>query len=344
MKKAKYWIVLTTLVFHFLVFSLAHSQTARQIAQKAFPSVVLLVMEDANGQPISMGSGFFVRGGVVATNQHVIERARGGYARIVGQKRKYDIRGTVGINNKMDLALLSIKGAKAPSLKFGKSSEVVVGDEVYAVGNPLGLEGTFSRGILSGIRQIGSETLFQITAPISPGSSGGPILNTQGKVVGVAMATFEGGQNLNFAIPVYYLSSLLSHIKPVKPLSVAKRPRKAKSVLDSLGGRSIEGVLGGQMTWDSFSQNGRYSFSLRNRLRVGIKNVYCLVVFYDRSGNPLDIDIVQFGGLMPARLAKRVTSKVDESVERLHTPEDFMPPRTPKSRVEFRILDFQIAE
>lgn len=342
MKKARYWIVLTTLVFHFLVFSLAHSQTARQIAQKTFPSVVLLVMEDANGQPISMGSGFFVRSVVVATNQHVIEGARGGYARIVGQKRKYDISGTVGINNKMDLALLSIKGAKAPSLKLGKSSEVVVGDEVYAVGNPLGLEGTFSRGIMSGIREIGSETLFQITAPISPGSSGGPILNTQGKVVGVAMATFEGGQNLNFAIPVYYLSSLLSHMKPFKPLSVAKRPRKSKSVLDSLGGRSIEGVQGGKLIWEwPTSQSGEYSFSLRNRLRNPVKDVYCLVVFYDRNKDPIDVDFVQYKGFIPAGLARRVTGEVHGSVQQLTTKSGH---ERPSTKVEFRVLDFKIVE
>jgi hypothetical protein len=342
MKKTRCWIVLTTLGFHFLVSSLAHSQTVRQIAQKTFPSVVLLVMEDTNGQVISMGSGFFARDGVVVTNHHVLKKARGGYARIVGQNRKYDIRGMVGINSKMDLALLSIKGAKAPSLKLGKSSEVVVGDEVYAVGNPLGLEGTFSRGIVSGIRQIGEETLFQITAPISPGSSGGPILDTRGKVIGVAVATFQRGQNLNFAIPVYYLSLLLSDTKPTKPLSAAARPRKAKSILHRLGGRSIEGVQGGKLIWSyPFNRSGQYSFSLRNRLRNPVKDLYCSVVFYDLNRDPIDVDFVKYKNFIPAGLARRVISSVHGSVQELTTE---FGNQTPSTKIEIRVLDFKIME
>ena len=68
-------------------------------------------------------------------------------------------------------------------------------------GNPQGLEGTFSQGIVSSIRVLGADKILQITAPISPGSSGGPVLNEKGQVIGVSVATFRGGQNLNFAIP-----------------------------------------------------------------------------------------------------------------------------------------------
>lgn len=155
-----------------------YKKTAREIAYNSFPSVVMLVMEDSNGQPLSLGSGFFVREGIVATNLHVIEGASKGYAKIVGKKAKYDISSVMGIDTKRDLVLLAIRDAKAPSLSLGDSHQVAVGDEIYAIGNPQGLEGTFSQGIIGSIREVGPDKILQITAPISPGSSGGPVLRS----------------------------------------------------------------------------------------------------------------------------------------------------------------------
>ena len=317
----------------FLIPLFGYAQTAGKIAQKSFPSVVMLVMEDAKGQPISLGSGFFVRERVVATNLHVIKGATRGYAKVVGQRTKYDIAGVVGIDSKRDLVLLSIPSAKAPSLSLRDKCQLAVGDKIYVIGNPQGLEGTFSQGIISSIRQIGSENLLQITAPISPGSSGGPVLNVQGKVIGVAVATFKGGQNLNFAIPASYLETLLSELKPVVPLSTKAITKQKKSILDDLGGRSVEGVTGEHLTWEyPVLQMGYYAFSFRNHLREPVKDIYCLAVFYDRSNNPIDVDVVRYRGVILAGLAKRVTSRVDGSVQKLTT------------KVEFRILDFRIVE
>jgi S1-C subfamily serine protease len=299
-------------------------------------------MEDAKGQTVSLGSGFFVRSGIIATNLHVIEGAASGYAKIVGEKTKYDIAGIVGISREWDLVILSLTGSKAPSLSLCESCQVAAGDEVYVVGNPLGLEGTFSQGIISSVRQVGLDNLLQITAPISPGSSGGPVLNTQGKVIGVAVAAFKGGQNLNFAIPVTYLASLLSSIKPVTTLSPKIGPKQDKSILDDLGGRSTEGVIGAQLAWEyTASQSGDYTFSLRNQLRQPVKEIYCLIVFYDSRGEPMDFDIVQYRGVIPAGLAKRVRGKVDGSVQKMTSGLGYSIPQT---KIEFRVLDFQITE
>jgi S1-C subfamily serine protease len=183
----------------------------------------LLATEDANGQALSLGSGFVVGEGIIATNLHVIEGANSGYAKLVGQKDKLDISGIIGIDRTHDLVLLSVKEARAPALPFGESGAVAVGDGVFVVGNPYGLEGTFSEGIVSGLRSLGRDSLLQITAPISPGSSGGPVLNSRGEVIGVAVATFKDGQNLNFAIPVSYLKALLGEVQPLKPLSIARK-------------------------------------------------------------------------------------------------------------------------
>ena len=364
MKKTKHgkfflMIFLITVIFLFSISLSTYAQqgsplvplSASIIAKSSFPSVLMLVMEDSSGQPLSLGSGFFVREGIVATNFHVIEGAVGGYTKIVGQELKYDIAGVVGIDNKRDLVLLTIKGAKAPSLSLGDSQQVAVGDEVYAIGNPQGLEGTFSQGIVSSIRQVGSETIFQITAPISPGSSGGPVLNTQGNVIGVTVATFKDGQNLNFAIPSYYLASLLRQIKPVTPLSAVTKPKQDKSIIDEMGDKSTGGVTAGQFTWcdNFFVLSGYYSFSLRNQLRESITNVRCLVIFYDDSDNPIDVDVIFYGesqfskdNIIPAGLAKRITSRVDGSVQKLSSKVEGL--KTLSTNVEFRILDFTIVD
>lgn len=320
----------------------AQAQTAQEIAKRVFGSTVLLVMEDANGQPVSLGSGFFVRAGEIASNLHVVEGAARGYAKLVGEKTKYDIEGITGVDSERDLVVLKISAARSQALVLGNSDGVQVGEAVYAVGNPQGLEGTFSQGIVSSIRDVGADKLLQITAPISPGSSGGPVLNTRGEVIGVSVATFRGGQNLNFAIPSNYLKILLTKTGQVKPLATSRTSNTQRSILADLGGRSSAGVVGGQLTWEySMYQTGDYAFSLRNQLRENVKNVYCLVVFYDAQGNPIDVDVVRYRELIPASLAKRVTSKVDGSVQRLTTSYGSM---TPSTKVEFRILDFQIAQ
>lgn len=326
------------------------AENARQIASATFPSVVLLVMEDERGQPVSLGSGFFVKEKVIASNFHVVEKAARGYAKLVGQKTKYNIAGIVGLDTKHDLVLLSVDDATAPVLKIGDGSKVAVGDTVFAVGNPQGLEGTFSQGIISGIRQFDADSLLQITAPISPGSSGGPVVDSEGKVIGVAVATFKGGQNLNFAIPAKYVDELLKKAGKPEPLA-SKTTKATKSMLDELGGgKSTEGVAVTGFSYDSTSlQSGEFSLSFANQLRESVRRVYCLLVFYDIDGAPVDTCVVQYPSVIPAGAAKRVSGRVDVTVERLNSPQRAFPyvpepPRKQKGKIEFRILNFEIAE
>ncbi len=298
-------------------------------------------MEDANGQPLSFGSGFFVGNGQVTTNLHVIEGAARGYAKLVSQKTKYNIEGITAVDAKRDLVILKIMNFGVQALPLGNSDTVQVGEPVYAVGNPRGLEGTFSQGIISSIRKIGTDRILQITSPISPGSSGGPVLNTKGQVIGVSVATFRSGQNLNFAIPSNYLRALIQQIGPSKPLLQAKPTQAKRSILADFGDRSVEGVTGGKFRWNSTFAIGYYSFSLRNRLRETVRNVYCFVIFYDEQDDPIDVDVVLFRDPIPAGLAKRVTSRVDDSVKELTTRSGSKRFHT---KIEFRIVDFEIVE
>lgn len=334
---------LVALLLGLLTPAIALADTPREIAKRVSPSVVLLVMEDASGQPLGMGSGFVVRDGIVATNMHVIEGAARGYAKLVDDKTKHDIRGIVASDAARDLVLLSVDELMANALGVGDSNAVDVGDEVYAVGNPRGLEGTFSAGIVSSVRKVGDDSLLQITSPISPGSSGGPVVNSKSEVIGVAVATFKGGQNLNFAIPSQYLSALIPAMKAPIDLpkaAEARNSRREKSILDDIGGRNTDGVVGGDFLWDweGSYEAGDYSFSLRNKLRDHVRDVTCLVIFYNVDEEPIETDLVTVQ-LIPAGLARRVESRVPDSVQALTTADNS---KTPRTKLEFRVLYFEI--
>ena len=342
-----------------LFVSVATAQTAQQIAKKAFDSTVLLVMEDSNSQPIALGSGFFVKPHQIATNLHVVEGAASGYAKLIGKKTKYDIKGISAIDEKRDLVILNVSGFSKYSrlgnqiLPLHDSDTILVGETVYAVGNPHGLEGTFSQGIISSVRTVGTDKLLQVTAPISPDSSGGPVLNHRGNVIGVSVATYRGGQNLNFAIPSNYLAKLVLQIRTATPLSQTGQAKPKRSLLSNYGGRSTAAVTGSAFRWegDYGGYKAEYSFSLRNRLREDIRKVYCLVIFYDAEENPIEADVVQFQDIIPAGLAKRVTGcDVHRSVKELTTghyydlPDVFGYKDAPDTRLEFRVIDFEIVE
>ncbi|MBI3662583.1 MAG: serine protease [Acidobacteria bacterium] len=316
----------------------ALAQTPRQIAQTASASVVLLVFADSNGQPISQASGFFVRPGIVATNLHVLRGASSGIAKLVGQKQVENIASVLAVDTAHDLVLLGVPNQRAPALTLGDSEKIGVGDEVFVLGNPQGLEGTFSQGIISSLRVLSEDKLIQITAPISPGSSGGPVFNSRGEVIGVAAATFQGGQNLNFAIPSVYLKHLLSVPHDGRPISTVAKPLGSKSLLPGLGGKSSDGVIGSQFSWDKDSYDlyfsGDFSFSIRNLTQEAIEQVQYLIVFYDRSGKPIDAyegNTYKKFVIRPG-LARRETGRVEESVRRLCF------------RVEVRILDFAFSK
>lgn len=184
--------------------------TPKQIAQRTLPSIVMLIMNNGDERPITTGSGFFVSEDTIVTNYHVVKNAKLGAIKIYGNNEVSSIIGTVGIDLKNDLALLKIQGVKGKPLKLNSTTQLSIGDEIFTLSSPKGLEGTFSQGLISGLRKTSNEDLIQITAPISHGSSGGAILDNQAEVIAVAVGGINEGQSLNFAIPVKYVQFLMT--------------------------------------------------------------------------------------------------------------------------------------
>lgn len=189
--------------------------SASEVFQKYNNAVVLIRVYDQQRQLIGYGSGFNIDPkGIVVTNSHVIFSG-GHYVDV-----KFPMHGTfedvniLGIaDSDKDITVLSLGATDLPTVELSTASEISnVGDRVYAIGNPQGLVNTLSEGIVSGVRGEPEVPFYQITAPISPGSSGGPILNESGKVIGVATFYLKDAQNLNFAISV----NELDRIEPLK--------------------------------------------------------------------------------------------------------------------------------
>jgi serine protease Do len=172
--------------------------------------------------PSGLGSGFFINAdGYLITNFHVIEGETEISVEVYHQKEGHLDRETykqvkiIAINKFHDLALLKIEDKNAPNFKFitlGNSDALNVGDAVFAVGSPLGLERTVTQGILSTkTRQLEGNLYLQTSTQINPGNSGGPLFNLAGEVVGVTNMKITFGEGLGFAIPVELVKSFLDH-------------------------------------------------------------------------------------------------------------------------------------
>jgi len=181
------------------------------IAKAANGAVVSIIMSDKDGNPIAQGSGFFVsKDGLILTNYHVIAEGSSAIVKLP-DGAFYLVDGMLASDKTRDIAVIKANGQNFRTLALGNSDGVQVGQDVVAIGNPLSLESTVSNGIVSGIRTVKEEggEFLQITAPISPGSSGGPLFNMEGEVIGITTMYLKGGENLNFAIPINDAKSLL---------------------------------------------------------------------------------------------------------------------------------------
>ena len=279
-------IILVTVL---LYYTTSNAQTVPQIAEKALAATVSLEMRDRNGAVLSRGSGFFVRSNLIATNYHVIEGAARGTAKLVDRYRTYTIEGITATDKTNDLVLLKVSVYGINPLPLGDSNTVRIGEKIYVAGNPLGLEGTVSDGIISGRRDRYTKERLQMTAPISPGSSGGPVLNRKGKVIGVSVATFRAleAQNLNFAIPSNYLKALLNRSGIAKPFSQQSQFISADTYFrrgnDKTRMENYQGAIADYTQGIRLKPNDAFAYVVRGNAKVQLGQYFAAIADCDTA-------------------------------------------------------------
>lgn len=220
-----------------------------KLASMVAPCVFLIEVKDAAGNLVATGTGFAVSAdGLVATNYHVIENGKA-FSLVTAQGAKFDRVRIVAANPEADLAIIRIDAKGLPFLTLAATSNVPVGKRVAVYGSPVGLSGTLSEGIISASPRNLSENrqdelipnhgvLLQTTAPVSSGSSGSPLFDAEGKVIGVITMMMQGPdnpQNLNFAVPVEALRPLIMRASSggAAVESIVEAPRPVGSTASS---------------------------------------------------------------------------------------------------------------
>jgi serine protease Do len=243
MKKKKMILVtrclplVMTLVWFAQGFASGQLSTS-QIVEKHALSVVTIVALGKGGEPVSSGSGFFLdRQGLIATSHHVLA----GHSRAIIRTLNGDEGEIVEVTHDdpgVDLAIARTSLRASIPLSLGDSNRVQVNERVVTIGNAPGNQHFYSTGSVSAIRNAGDIQLLQITAPVSPGSSGGPVLNQRGEVIGIVTAFIASEKDLGFAMPVNYLKTL----KPVR-IKLAELPSASPSFQAEMRGRTVTKIL-----------------------------------------------------------------------------------------------------
>jgi len=287
---------------------------------------------DSNNQPLAIGSGFYVDDGrKIVTNLHVISGAQ--TVRVKNPDGKvFRARIVLGVDSTHDLVVLEADVYGKPIPLSRRTPEI--GEDIIAIGNPKGLEATLSKGIVSGVRSDQGSTFYQVTAPISPGSSGGPIIDGNGEVIGVATFYVQGGQNLNFAMPAAYIHKLLRspNRMALASISTEKAARNVKAVDENV--KLVEYILDARRTQIEGSIFNGNSFS--------IKNIRLIVIYYSNNSRiyPVHYNLFTIKDVIPPGLSFRFFKRDFKLKEHGASPYNEKGTWTPK----FRILDYDIVQ
>ena len=284
--------------------------TTKEIVDASKPGIVRVESEFGPGKT-GVGTGFVVSPeGRVVTNMHVLFDVESTLqvakkvSVVLLDGSRHDVVRVVSADAKRDLAVLEIDAkSKLTTLRLGDSDLMSAGDRIIAIGNPLGvLDYTVSDGLISSVRPVSDElTMLQISAPISQGSSGGPLFNNFGEVIGVATAISREGQNLNFAIPSNYLRPMLvkqggltlaelgakftppgaaDKPDPARPRILRKVPNHDISILDDCSDEALteavkavgEAIANGAPVYNEGNHEGCYRIYEGTALRLDREN------------------------------------------------------------------------
>lgn len=204
-----YWLQVYKMAVCFFMACpvLSHALEPDKIFEKVSPSVWGVTSLDVARAPLGWGTAVVVGPGRLITNCHVLKRAKG----IQITKENITYGALAGLADfERDLCEIKVANFNAPALEIGPTQNLKTGQKVYAIGNPKGLDLTMSEGIISSLRQVNESglPLIQTTAPISHGSSGGGLFDSEGRLVGITFGMFKEGQNLNFAQPANWIAEI----------------------------------------------------------------------------------------------------------------------------------------
>lgn len=207
----------------------------KEIYKQAVRAVVSINVKQHLSKDISLGTGFYIsKNGFILTNYHVVDTASD--IEVAFQDGRVAAATVHEALPHFDLALLKTEGSDYDFLMVSDATEVAVGAEVVAIGNPLGLDSTMTQGIISSKARVFEKVAhFQIDVPVNPGNSGGPLLNKNGQVIGVVSASAILFEGLNFAIPINYISYFPSLKEEYQYLNAEKNERFKKWIVRATG-------------------------------------------------------------------------------------------------------------
>ncbi len=194
---------LFTFISLFYSESYSQSLSAEKVYDIVKDAIVVILGYDKSDELISQGSGVVLNDkGYIITNYHILSGCE--RLEIMHGDNEIPYVDIAGYDVDKDILIININDKTFPLIKIGDNQSLKVGQQIYAIGNPMGFENTISEGIISGLRKYKEKgkNYIQITASISPGSSGGAVVNDKGELIGISTLTITDGQNLNFAIPI----------------------------------------------------------------------------------------------------------------------------------------------
>ena len=328
----------TLLALCLLFCSSSWAKSVNEIYEESLPSIVVVIAYDEKNLPLSLGTGFYISSSEVVTNHHVVDGASRIVLKPIDTADVIEAKDITSYSKGLDLAILDVEPDESKGLNLLAEFKVRVGTPVIAIGNPSGLEGTVSEGIVSALRDVDNYKVIQTTTPMSPGSSGGPLFNLKGEVIAVTTAAMKGGENLNFAVPIHLLNKLKEHEN--------WEPSRTVSHLKAKTGRSGVALI-------HFRKKNPYgktiTYSLKNNSKHIIKNIRYLIVFKDENNHePLHYNLLKEESVIAPGASRRI-KQIDPMLKGLTTNPRYKDPRYASFAeaiisAELRVLSYEIQE